>query len=288
MIKSDLVSVIVNCRNGEEFLETSINSILNQSYKNFEIIFFDNNSTDQSLEIIKKINSEKIKIYQSKKLLKLYNARNLAISKSRGKYITFLDVDDSWEVSKLEKQIEIIKKDLSDVVYTNFWVINKKKKIFSSKTLPSKNLHIKFLKEYPICISSVMIKSYIFKDLKIFFNDFYEIIGDFDLMYKLSNNFKFSVIQEPLINYLDHKKNTSKIKLYQRTVEMDMWIDNFKKKYANENYNLDNIIEKNLYFKCKYFIDNNDHFQYLENYNKKKKIYEKIKLNIYKILKKLK
>ena len=129
-LNKPLVSVIVNCRNGEEFLETSINSILNQSYKNFEIIFFDNNSTDQSLEIIKKINSEKIKIYQSKKLLKLYNARNLAISKSRGKYITFLDVDDSWEVSKLEKQIEIIKKDLSDVVYTNFWVINKKKKNF--------------------------------------------------------------------------------------------------------------------------------------------------------------
>ena len=61
-----LVSVLVNCHNGEKYLKDAINSILNQSYPNFEIIFFDNNSTDRSLEIIKSYNDQRINIYRSK------------------------------------------------------------------------------------------------------------------------------------------------------------------------------------------------------------------------------
>ena len=64
-----LVSVLVNCHNGEKYLKEAINSILNQSYPNFEIIFFDNNSTDRSLEIIKSYNDQRINIYRSKNLV---------------------------------------------------------------------------------------------------------------------------------------------------------------------------------------------------------------------------
>ena len=71
-----LVSVLVNCHNGEKYLKEAINSILNQSYPNFEIIFFDNNSTDRSLEIIKSYNDQRINIYKSKNLIPLYEARN--------------------------------------------------------------------------------------------------------------------------------------------------------------------------------------------------------------------
>mgnify|MGYP001196544168 FL=1 len=66
-----LVSVLVNCHNGEKYLKEAINSILNQSYPNFEIIFFDNNSTDRSLEIIKSYNDQRINIYKSKNLIPL-------------------------------------------------------------------------------------------------------------------------------------------------------------------------------------------------------------------------
>ena len=65
------VSVIVNCYNGEKFIFKSINSILNQTHLNYEIIFFDNASTDNSRNIIKKFKNKKIKIYNSKKLLSL-------------------------------------------------------------------------------------------------------------------------------------------------------------------------------------------------------------------------
>ena len=92
-----LVSIVVNCHNGEKYLKDCINSAFNQSYKNWEIIFWNNCSSDNSLDIIKNYKNKKIKKFYSKKLLKLYKARNLAIQKAKGKYIAFLDVDDYWK-----------------------------------------------------------------------------------------------------------------------------------------------------------------------------------------------
>ena len=99
----NLISVIVNCCNGETYLENCINSILNQTYSNYEIIFLDNNSSDNSLDVIKKFNNSKIKIYKTNSYLKLYDARNLAVEKSNGEFITFLDTDDWWTKDKLQK-----------------------------------------------------------------------------------------------------------------------------------------------------------------------------------------
>ena len=65
--KKPLVSIIMNCFNGEKFLKKSLRSVLNQSYKNWELIFFDNISTDRSIKIVKNFNDKRIKIFQSKK-----------------------------------------------------------------------------------------------------------------------------------------------------------------------------------------------------------------------------
>ena len=120
--KENLISVIVNCYNGEKFLKNCINSILNQTYKNFEIIFLDNNSSDQSVKIIKEFASPKIKIFQNQNYLKLYEARNLAIKKSEGNFITFLDTDDWWDKDKLQKQLDefLLNREIS-FTYSNFF-----------------------------------------------------------------------------------------------------------------------------------------------------------------------
>ena len=110
--KKPLISIIINCHNGEKYLSDCIKSALDQSYRNFEIIFFDNCSTDQSVKIINKHKDKRIKFFCSKKkpILSLYKARNLAITYARGEYITFLDTDDLWEKKKLEKQLKLLKK----------------------------------------------------------------------------------------------------------------------------------------------------------------------------------
>ena len=100
--KDEIVSVIMNCHNGDKYLKKSISSILKQSYKKWELIFFDNQSNDKSIEIISSFKDKRIKIFKSKKYLKLYEARNEAIKKAQGKYICFLDTDDWWTPKKIE------------------------------------------------------------------------------------------------------------------------------------------------------------------------------------------
>ena len=78
------VSIIMNCHNGETFLKQSIDSIINQSFKNWELIFFDNVSDDNSLEIVETFNDKRIKVFKSEKFINLYHARNEAIQKAKG------------------------------------------------------------------------------------------------------------------------------------------------------------------------------------------------------------
>ena len=82
--KEPLVSVIMNCYNGERYLEEAIDSIIDQTYNNWELIFWDNQSTDKSANIFKKYNDKRLKYYYSNKHTLLYEARNFALKKSKG------------------------------------------------------------------------------------------------------------------------------------------------------------------------------------------------------------
>ena len=120
MIKLPLVSIIINCYNGERFLKDCLDSITSQSYKNWEIIFWDNCSTDNSKYILDKYKSYSVKYFCSDNFLKLYDARNLAIQKASGKYICFLDVDDFWEKDKIELQVKFLEENKKyKMVYSN-------------------------------------------------------------------------------------------------------------------------------------------------------------------------
>ena len=261
------ISVIVNCYNGEKFIFKSVNSILNQTHSNYEVIFFNNASTDNSENIIKKFKNKKIKIFKSKKLLKLYNARNKAIKHATGQFIAFLDVDDWWNKNKLEKQLRAMLKENSEICFSNFFIHkNKKKKLF--KDTKEKQLINKkeFLNNYPVSISSLMIKKKLFDKNK--FNTKYEIIGDFDLVIRLIKKYKFSYIKNPLLHYRDHNNNRTKIKFLLRLKEMDYWINSQLK---SNNYTRDEIktlSEKNNYWRCKYDLGEKNYKNFKKNIKK--------------------
>ena len=104
-----LVSVIMNCYNGEAYLYESIKSVLFQTYANWELIFWDNRSDDKSAEIFKSYNDKRFKYYYAPQHTLLSEARNEAIKKSSGEFIAFLDTDDLWEKDKLELQVPLFK-----------------------------------------------------------------------------------------------------------------------------------------------------------------------------------
>ena len=243
--KNPLVSVIMNCHNGETYLKESISSLINQTYKNWELIFWDNFSSDSSKEVLMQFSDKRIKYYYTKNFTPLYEARNLAIKKTSGEFISFLDTDDWWSPKRLEKQIELFFKDKNlDVVYTNFYFFynkTKTKKIISKKNLPVGKITQKLLDHYNIGgILTALCKKKIFQTKK--FIGKYEIIGDFDFFVDVSLSSFFGCIQEPLAYYRVHGSNTSLRKIHLHIQELESWLKNNKIKDRLKNYSFKGVL----------------------------------------------
>ncbi len=118
-LDSPLVSIIINCFNGEKYLKETLVSVLNQSYKNWEIIFWDNQSIDKSKSIFNSFSDKRFKYFYAEQHTPLYKARNLAIEKSNGELIAFIDTDDLWEKNKLELQVSLFANSKISLVYSN-------------------------------------------------------------------------------------------------------------------------------------------------------------------------
>jgi len=108
MNKNPEVSIIVNCFNGELYLRNALDSIFAQTIDDWEIIFWDNASTDASAKIAISYGS-KLKYYKSKKKVPLGHARKMAVHQAKGKWIAFLDTDDIWYPHKLKAQLDSIR-----------------------------------------------------------------------------------------------------------------------------------------------------------------------------------
>ena len=253
--KKPKISIIVNCYNGEEFIKESIESILKQSYKNWEIIFWDNQSRDKSKKIFKSFKDKRLKYYYSKKHTSLYKARNLALSKSKGEFISFLDTDDLWTRDKLKKQISYIREKNIGLVYSNFWLLKdnlKKIKLFTNQPqdgiVSSKNILI----NYDIGILTVLIKkSYLFK-LKKGFDEKTSHIGDMDLIWRLSKICKFKSISEPLAFYRIHNNSLSTKYRDNEILELKKWlIKNRKRLDKKEKIFIKNQINYKIFLSKK-------------------------------------
>lgn len=121
-----LVSIIMPNYNGAEFLSEAVQSVLNQSYPYWELLFVDDCSTDNSIEVISSFNDERITIYKNEINSGTAITRNNAIEKANGKWIAFLDSDDKWKPTKLEKQLAFADENGFAFTFTHYEVINEK------------------------------------------------------------------------------------------------------------------------------------------------------------------
>jgi teichuronic acid biosynthesis glycosyltransferase TuaG len=122
----EMVSIITPIYNSEEFIKKTIDSVLSQTYTNWEMIIIDDCSTDNSIEIIENFidNNTKIKLIESKQNLGAAQARNTALEIANGRFIAFLDSDDIWHPDKLEKQVECMMKRKAPISFTSYELIN--------------------------------------------------------------------------------------------------------------------------------------------------------------------
>lgn len=121
-MEENKVSIIIPVYNAEKFIGKTIESVLNQTYKNWEMLIFNDKSKDNSLKIIKKYSEkdEKIKVVDSKENVGVVAARNKLIEIATGEFIAFLDADDYWKQNKLEKQIKFMRKNNALISCTEY------------------------------------------------------------------------------------------------------------------------------------------------------------------------
>ncbi len=199
-----LVSVIINCYNGQKYLAEAIDSVFSQTYKDWEIIFWDNCSTDDSAEIAKSY-GEKLKYYCSNTNTTLGEARNKAIQVTNGKYIAFIDCDDIWSNSrKLEMQVELLEK------HTNFFLcfgnmieVDENGEYFRDVITKLKSGYSfpQLLKQFDISIITSMLRKQILVETKLSFDENIKASEEFCLFMQLASVYEIGVISEILASY---------------------------------------------------------------------------------------
>lgn len=203
------VSVIIPTYNRAELLRSAISSALGQTFKDLEIIVSDDNSTDNTLEIVKGFQDKRLKYISHNKNKGVSAARNTAIKVASGEYIAFLDDDDEWLPDKLQWQVEVLDKSQSNIcgVYSNRLFIEKATgKILSDNpgadTLEG-NLLYQLAKKSPIHTSTVVIKKRCLDEVGLF-DETISYMEDRDMWIRLSMNWEFEYIHEPLTKAYIH------------------------------------------------------------------------------------
>lgn len=151
------VSVIIPVYNSSKYILECVDSVLNQTYKNLEIIIIDDKSQDNSVEIIKQINDKRIILIEQPNNLGVALTRNRGIEVSTGSYICFIDSDDKWKTKKIEKQLKFMNKKNCAFSYTGYEFADKNcipngKKVF----VPNKISYNEALKNTTISTITVM------------------------------------------------------------------------------------------------------------------------------------
>jgi len=174
-----LISIITPCYNSESYISSAIESVIAQSYKNWELIIIDDCSSDNSVQIIKNylVIDNRIQFYTTNKNSGVAKARNIAIKYANGDYIAFLDSDDIWIDRKLELQLQFMLVNNYDLSFTGYHKIDTNGNIISNQiNVPSKLNYGLLLKQNKIaCLTAMYNSKNIgkFYFLKIGHEDFY-------------------------------------------------------------------------------------------------------------------
>lgn len=230
------VSVNICCYNSEKYLKETIQSVLDQTVSDFEIVIINDGSTDRTEEIVKNFNDHRIRyFYQENRGLSY--SRNRAISLSSGDYIAFLDHDDLWIPTKLEKQVAFLDKNAdTGFVYSNFYIMDeiegRRYPAFKSSQ-PKGQIFEKFLYEYRSGIVTVLIRRSGLSKLDSLFDINLKYVEDYDLFMRYLHANRACYIHEPLAFYRVHYGMSSLKLLSSAVSEQQYVIDKFKRLYSD-------------------------------------------------------
>lgn len=211
------ISVIMSVYNGGKNLRHSIESILKQSFNDFEFIVIDDCSTDNSYEIIKSFDDDRIRIIRNEVRLYLTKSLNKAIRMARGEYVARQDADDISLPHRLEKQVIFLEKNPEvAMVGTSAYLINEEGKVIGKRIVPSDPRKI-LLKVNPIIHGSVMIRKKIIDKLGLY-NELFKYSQDYELWLRISKNYDIRNLQETLYCLRIHGSSIGQTKAFEQAL----------------------------------------------------------------------
>ena len=207
----DLVSVIIPYYKKRNTIRETLNSVINQSYKNLEVLVIYDDTNLNDFEFLKKIAKldSRIKIIKNETKLGAGFSRNIGIEKSNGKYIAFLDADDTWSLDKLQSQILFMKQNSYKVSHTSYYIVDKNKKIIGQRRARDFLSIADILKSCDIGLSTVILEKNIVIDNKI---KFPKLTTKEDFVFwlmVLKKDFKFYAQDKFLTNWSDLENSLS-------------------------------------------------------------------------------
>lgn len=214
-----LVSIIIPVFNSGAHLEETIQSVLKQTYRNLEIVAVNDGSVDNSSEILK-THHEKIKIINSENMGAAH-ARNLGIKASSGEILAFMDSDDLWEPTKIEKQVLKMLTEELDLVYCSGREFGINQKNFIQHRARFAGDCYKYFITHPttaiivLGCSSALIKKEILDKSGLFDENFKGPAEDWDFFRRICRNAKVGFLEEQLVKYRIHGKNISLASAYE-------------------------------------------------------------------------
>jgi glycosyltransferase involved in cell wall biosynthesis len=200
-----LVTVLMPVYNGEKYLVESIDSILNQSFKDFEFLIINDGSTDKSEEIIRSYQDPRIRIINNEENMKLIASLNIGFKLATGKYIARMDSDDISMPLRLEKQVEFMENN-QDISVCGSWAL-----FYSDSNIlrrgvfrmPSNPEQIRYSLLFRCCLihPTIMLRKEDFINNGLFYDSEYECAEDFDLWNRAAKTLKFYNIEEIHLKY---------------------------------------------------------------------------------------
>ena len=201
------VSVIIPTYNGSNTILRAINSVLNQTYSNLELIIVDDCSKDNTFEVVKNVKDKRVKVLRHKKNRGGSAARNTGIKEAKGEYIAFLDDDDEWLSEKVEKQVEYLKNKESSLckgVVCSYMILSGKKWRTVIQTKEGDLREDIFLMRLSLAAGScLMVRREVFNDIGLF-NESYLRHQDMEFVLRYLRKYKLAVVREPLAKIYGH------------------------------------------------------------------------------------
>lgn len=225
--REKLISIIMPAYNCEKFIEKAVTSVIEQTYKLWELIVIDDGSRDSTVRILKELSNkdDRIRFYINEENQGVSATRNRGISLAKGDWIAFLDSDDMWEETKLQKQMELAFKTAAEFLFTGSSYINEEGEFYQGIFEVPNQVTYKILRTHNVVsCSSVLIKKKYFENIKMEKDDMHE---DYAVWLRvLKTGIVAYGINEPLLIYRisRNSKSGNKIKTIKMTYKVFQFI----------------------------------------------------------------